>query len=254
MLASAEWAMASALEAAATTIEAKAFWSQVGYIGGNSLPVFGLLLALRYSRMDRWLTPHMIALYWVGPVLATVAAFTNDYHHLVWPWFSSIDPATNLIVYGHGPVFWGIVVLSNSYVVASIVVLAATTIRDPNRTFAQTGPLIVGYSAPWFTYVAYVAGASPMPHLDLTPIGALLSGFILYLSIARYRLFELLPIARETLVEEMSDGLLVFDGRQRLVDHNRAALSALRLSRRQVGPHHHRRFGRASPPGVAGVA
>ena len=64
---------------------------------------------------------------------------------------------------------------------------------------------------------------NPFPGLDLTSISFTFTGLILLLSMLRFQLLDLAPIARETLVENMKDGVLVLDGSNRLIDFNAAA-------------------------------
>jgi diguanylate cyclase (GGDEF)-like protein/PAS domain S-box-containing protein len=49
------------------------------------------------------------------------------------------------------------------------------------------------------------------------------TGLIIALSIFRFQLFDLVPVARDTLVEKMLDGILVLDEQSRVVDINPAA-------------------------------
>jgi diguanylate cyclase (GGDEF)-like protein/PAS domain S-box-containing protein len=50
-----------------------------------------------------------------------------------------------------------------------------------------------------------------------------MTGAIITFTILRYKLLDLVPVAREALVERMADGLLVIDGNGRIVDMNAAA-------------------------------
>jgi len=71
--------------------------------------------------------------------------------------------------------------------------------------------------------VIYITGLSPVPGLDLTPVMFTLTGLTLTLGIFKFRLFSLIPVARDALVESMSDGVLVLDEQNRIVDINPAA-------------------------------
>jgi len=71
--------------------------------------------------------------------------------------------------------------------------------------------------------VIYIAGLSPVPGLDLTQVMFTLTGLTLTLGIFKFRLFGLIPIARDALVESMSDSVLVLDEQNRIVDINQAA-------------------------------
>jgi len=80
--------------------------------------------------------------------------------------------------------------------------------------------------------VLYMADLTSVPDLDWTPVAFALSGMLMAWSILRLRMFRLVPVARDRLVEGMPDGVLVLDAQRQLVDHNPAAARIVR----EVGP------------------
>ncbi|HEX2740957.1 MAG TPA: response regulator, partial [Rubrobacter sp.] len=70
----------------------------------------------------------------------------------------------------------------------------------------------------------------PVPGLDLTPFGFLLSGAMLSWGLFRYRLLDIVPVAHQAIVEGMRDGVVVVDLRGRIVEINPSALSILDVS------------------------
>ena len=68
-----------------------------------------------------------------------------------------------------------------------------------------------------------MTGAGPFSGIDLTPFCFLVSALVLARGIHRYQLGQILPIARELVMETLPDGVLVVDPFNRLVDANRAA-------------------------------
>ncbi len=64
----------------------------------------------------------------------------------------------------------------------------------------------------------------PIPYLDFTPFAFSISAVALSWDLLRFQLFEIVPIARSTVLENMEDGVIVIDARNRLIDINQAAL------------------------------
>src|SRR5262249_8463417 len=90
--------------------------------------------------------------------------------------------------------------------------------------------------APWVGNALYLSGLTPLPGLDLTPFAFAISGIALTWGIWRFRLLDLVPVARDALIERMSDGVLVLDVRNRIVDINPAACRMIgRSSREAIG-------------------
>jgi len=89
---------------------------------------------------------------------------------------------------------------------------------------------LLGVFAPWIGNVLYVTQLNPFPNLDLTPFGFTLSGLALAWGLFRFRLFDIVPVARSAIFEGMSDGVLVLDAQNRVVDLNPAAQAIIGCS------------------------
>ena len=83
--------------------------------------------------------------------------------------------------------------------------------------------IILGAIVPWIGNLLYLSRALPVTGLDLTPIAFTVSGACFTFGIYRYRLFGLVPVARDMVVDSMDDGVIVLDAQRRLVDLNAAA-------------------------------
>jgi diguanylate cyclase (GGDEF)-like protein/PAS domain S-box-containing protein len=95
--------------------------------------------------------------------------------------------------------------------------------------------LIAGMSLPWLGNVFSLTGLSPFGDLDLTPFFFFLSGTVIALGLFRYRFLDIVPVARELLVESMSDGIIVVDGKRRVVDINPATKKILGIDEGIIG-------------------
>jgi N-terminal 7TM region of histidine kinase len=56
--------------------------------------------------------------------------------------------------------------------------------------------------------VIYLAGLIPIPGLDITPLAFVASGLCCAWALFRYHMLDLVPAARETVIEHMRDDLL----------------------------------------------
>jgi PAS domain S-box-containing protein len=75
---------------------------------------------------------------------------------------------------------------------------------------------------PWIVNAAILIRLNPLPELDLTPLAFTLTGSFMAYSLFQYRFLDVVPIARDKLIENMKDGVLVIDNQGRIVDHNLA--------------------------------
>ncbi len=222
------WSAAGAAEFCAANMSAKIFWSQVSYIGVAMGPVSLFHFAYTYTH-DQQAPPRYLTAVVIGlGVLIVLSAFTNNLHHLHWPEVRAIERDGLLFAYyGRGPGFWLTVVYCYSFMFASSVMLAAHTFNQRTVFRQQSIVVLLGTLAPWITSIAYVLRVGPRPDLDHTPVGFAVTGLLLSWAVARARLFELVPIATNTLFLRLPDPVLVVDPADRLVRANAAATKRL---------------------------
>jgi PAS domain S-box-containing protein len=218
------WAAGYALELSGADLPTKIFWAKVEYIGIASVPVVWLAFALHYTGREGRLTGRNLALLSALPLVTLLLAWTNEVHGLVWS-STGLDedgPFLALEV-EHGAWFW--VHLSYSYLLLLIgtILLIAMLTRSPHLYRRQNLALLLAVSVPWVGNGVYVLGLSPVPNLDPTPFAFLLSGVAIALSLFGFRLLDVVPVARENVIEDMTDGLVVLDLQDRVVDINPAA-------------------------------
>ncbi len=225
MVAVAIWSAGAALEYATVGIPGKILWAKVQYLGVLSCPVFFLLLALEYNHLDRWLTRRTIGLLFVVPAFTLILAVTNEWHGLIWPSVTPTGaPEANLALYDHGIGFWlGSVGYSYLLMAIGTGLLIRAALRFPPLYRRQSIMLVIAALGPWLVNAVYVAGLSPLPGLELTPLVMVFTGIIFAWNILGLHLLDLAPVARETLVETMADGMVVLDDHDRVVDINPAA-------------------------------
>jgi len=223
MAAITEWTLASLMESVAVDLGVKIFWSKLAYVGAHLSPIFFLLFALQYTNHTKWLTRRNIALLFCPPALTILLAATNEWHHLIWAGFSPGPAGTNSYIYIHGVWFWVESVYINIILLAGTLVLLRFALTSKEIYRSQSLALVAASLIPWAGFALYLIKTNPFPGLDTTAVSLALSGAILVLVLLRLQLLDMVPVAREYLVENMLDGVLVLDYQDRIVDINPAA-------------------------------
>jgi diguanylate cyclase (GGDEF)-like protein len=234
MAAVAGYAVAAAMEAASVGLGAKVFWSTLEYVGSGSVVTFYLMFAIAFTHPHKWLTRRRIAWLWILPILNVGLVATNHWHHLVWTGFviSPNNPA--LVIYQHGPGFFWVVGCAYLYVLPASILLIQAALRPGRLNRRQSIMLLLGASIPLLGNSLYVFKLAP-PGLNITPMSFLLTGCVYLIHSPQCRLFDLVPVARDRLVERMSNGVLVLDIHNRVLDTNPAALALLGISQDCIG-------------------
>lgn len=229
------WSLFMGLEYAVIEPFWKIIFGKFEYLGIATIGITWLMFALDYNRKEKWLTRRNIALWFLIPALAIILAFTNELHGLLWPQVtpSSSAPGASLI-YAHGPAFWVIFVYDYITLTIGTFVIIDNALRARDIYRWQMVGLIVSALIPWVGNIIYVLGLSPVTGLDLTPLGFSLSGVIISFSIFYLGLFDLVPVARDQLVESLMDGVLVLDNNNRVADINPRARELLGIGNQPV--------------------
>ncbi len=227
MLAVAEWEAFRVLEGLAVGLAAKVAWARLEYIGIAAVPVLWLLYTQAYRTGNtgrRPLSRRATAALWIIPAITVGIALMRDPLGLLWSHIAPSSPSPSApLVYTHGVWFWCAVAYNYLLMLGGSVLLLLSVVRYPRFYRGQVGILLGGAALPWIGNLIYLLGRSPIPGLDLTPFAFTLAGLVWFWGLFRVRLLDLVPVARETLIERMQDGVLVVDNRGRIVDHNAAA-------------------------------
>ncbi len=235
MSASVVWTLANGLEMAGTNLPTKLFWANVQYLSFAISPLAWLALALEYTGRGAWLTRRNLALVSLGPVTTIILAWTNEFHGLlrrnVRLDFAGPFP---VIAKTAGPWFW--VAIPYAYL---LMLIAAYLLIDSQRWLPRIyrGQALVLASVaimPLLSSGLYNLGLSPIPRHDVTPALFSLFGIVGAWGLFRYRLFDLVPVARATVIERMDDGVVVLNAQARIVDLNAAARRILGQMNQQV--------------------
>lgn len=216
----------------------KIAFAKIEYIGISTIGLTWLMFALNYSNKQKWLTHRNIALLMIIPAITLLLVFTNELHGLVWP---SITTATNIpgegLVYGHGPGFWLIVGYNYVTLAAGTIIIMNNALRSQDLYRWQMIGLTASAIIPWIGNLIYISGLSPVPGLDLTPLGFSASALVITFNIFYFGLFDLVPIARDQLVENLSDAMLALDTNNRIADINPKARQLLKIESDHVIGH-----------------
>jgi signal transduction histidine kinase/CheY-like chemotaxis protein len=229
LLAAAFWAFCDALELQATSVDAKRTISQVQYLGVVLAAPFFFHAAFALSRRESRLTTPILWAIWTVPLCTLAVAWTSKWHMWLWRAITIVGDGSNRGIYHYGWWFW--ILTTHHYVLLSMGTLVLLSgARRVTRPFR--GPLVLVVLAvllPWLGNIAYVFKLGPWPGLNWLSVSISISGMLLGWSVLRGGLFDLLPRAREALVDHMTDSVIVLDRFDRILFFNRAARNMLEL-------------------------
>jgi len=219
------WALAAAFEASVPDAATKIMLSKIEYIGIATTPVLMFLFAIRFSHPGSRLPRGANAALWAIPSATLILAATNEAHRLIWSGFS---PGGNLgkqlLLYEHGAFFWVHAGYSYLLLAATTVLLLLAFFRYRGVHRKQALLLLLAFPLPWAGNALYLAGlAGGGRGYDFTPVGFAFAGLFLLWAMFRLQLVDIIPIARERVIESMGESLFILDQEGRLAATNPAA-------------------------------
>lgn len=232
------WAFCYAMITVSFSLEEKLLWLRLENIGILTVPVFWFFFTLRYTQFDKWLNAFTGAFFFIIPAVSLALLFNPDWFHLFYaslhlvaadggplviergPWyFASLIQSYALNLGGMGLLIWRFLQFRDVFRRQAILLIGAVLIPLLVNLFYQLAPLLLAEIS--------------MP-IDLTPISFTLTAFLLSAGIFGLRLFDLVPIARHTVLEHIPEMVFVIDAQDRVLDANSVAQKVLGKSLDQI--------------------
>jgi PAS domain-containing protein len=230
LLAAALWAACDAVELHLPTVEGRLLISQVQYFGVVSCAPLFFHAAMELARLESRITPPVVALIWGVPVISLLLAWTNPWHSLIWTSIEMPKAGSPFATYHYGPWFW--VLATQHYVMTALnTVILLSARRRVSRAFrAPMMAVVVAMVISWAGNILYIFKLGPWPGLNYLTISLGLSGAVLAWAVVSEGLLDLLPRAREALLETIADGVVILDRTDRVIYGNAAAHDHLGIS------------------------
>ena len=226
----------NSLEQVTTTPAGTIFFAKMTYPFMTAIPVFWVVLAWTYTgKDDRYRWPHIFLLLLI-PVISDILVFTNEMHGLIWTHIEYVPMGSLLTMrVGHG--FWFYVAACYTYLllIVGAFIIFKEFLQSPREYRQQVSWLLAGVLFPLIFNIIYLLGLIPGLVKDYTCFGFFFSVICFYIGIFRYRLLELLPIARAMIIEQMKDGVVILNSDMTILDLNPQAQAAIGQSENLIG-------------------
>ncbi len=183
--------------------------------------------ALVYTERSDWLRPGRLGVVYAGTGIWLVVILTDPVHNFMHQPIEYTEVLLPVVEYQNLGywlyVFWnwslsagGILLFFLEYVDAR-----GNGFYDKQLRLVVLAPLIPG--------AANVLAFSGVTSVNYSVWGFGATGILIAIALYRYQWLELVPIARNRVIEEMRDGYLVIDDERRIVDYNSAAQTLVNI-------------------------
>ncbi len=214
------WVSAGAVSLLISDFDGKVLWQKLSYIGAFSVPPLWLIFSTRVTLDPKWLTPGLMALLFVVPVLTLTLLFTTN---LVLTDFRPNPELLRGVNSSSGP-WWGAHLLySYGALLTGTFMLMRAWTQHRGVYRLQLGIWIASIVIPFGLNLIRQLEWLPVFNFDPTPAALAVCGLLILNGLLRHRLLSLEPIALEGAVDNLRDGFIVLDTENRVVRANPAA-------------------------------
>lgn len=236
MISNSIWSAAYGLELASGSLSQIKFFINIEYLGIATLPLNWFLFCLHFCGKECWYKkPLNVFLLLIIPTITILMVWTNKFHHLHYKEIV-IDTTGPFPMAGITTGIWYQIFTIYFYILLIIgCYLILAKFKTSDQVYKrQNYSIIIAASIPWVANIAYLLGFRPLGHIDATPFAFIITCFFILIGIYRFKLFDIIPIAREKVLELMQDGFLVLDQKNRIIDFNKSIINYINNSNQEL--------------------
>jgi diguanylate cyclase (GGDEF)-like protein len=229
-----EWVLCNAIMQFCQADYAIIFWHEAKYIGIAYSPVLVLMFALEYTSIKLPLISNKPGLLFILPTITVLIIATNPFHHF---FRASIIVAAGQVVKVYSEnAWWYNVHAFYSYTLIGLTILLFLIdfLRQPRIYRRRPGLILLGITVPTFINFLFDSGFNMKLPLETTPLALILSMLFVYYALFIYRPVRIIPIARNIVVENMDNPIILVDNNDAILDINLAASRLLKNSHHRV--------------------
>lgn len=224
------WTLAYAMITISNDMPTKIFWLRVENIGILSVPILWFTFAIEYTLKEKRF--HLIwrILLWVIPLTSLVFLLSSNWFHLYYQALTPMETnGTGPLIITRGSWYPVQLVVAYGSLAAGFLLMLWTMFRLRDLYRRQLIFLLIGLVVPVLVNLFYQYGKNLFPEfyipVDLTPISLTITAGFVSVGVFGLRMFDLVPIARNLVLENLPELVLVVDAYNRVLDANRTALA-----------------------------
>ena len=193
------------------------YFDYIVYIGTCFLPITVFFTGLVFANTKITFKKKYLLLF-IIPIVSLLVLWTNDYHHLFY-----IHYSTNIAATEYGPYMTIHNIYSYTLLIIGIFYMLKFSIKNSGFFSKQSILIVLGMSTPVIVNILGTYKIIPM-EIYVTPITFTIAILCFALAIFKFKFLSIAPIALQTVVDKISDGHLVINENNKIIDFNKTFL------------------------------
>lgn len=208
------------------------FWMNISALGALIAPTSLFLFSMQVSLHKRSIPLWWILLLCIEPLAGMGLAWTNDFHHLVYrqTQFWTLNGLGELH-WTPGPLILAGIAYSYILILIGIGYLIRALKQGGSLMQAQIKLVLFGVGLSFLADLTTMLPAFFTHNgFNFAPLVYTLAGTVFAHAMFRAKLLDMIPVAHSILIEKMTDGVIVLDAQDRILEINPAAAQFLGIS------------------------
>ncbi len=229
------WLFGFILELVSPSLSSKIFWDGFQWLAGQYLVIALPIFAVQYTEHKLKNQQLLFRLSLIAPALFTALLATDSAFHWIYinPRLSNSMPFQELL-YDYSPAVYIYAIYSFFIFLWALSLLAQRIIRPHGLYRTQVILITLGFFIPILGAALSLFNTYLTPQRDATPFTTIIGNLLIILGLFRFRVFDIVPIARERVFEAMVEPVVILDNQNNVVDINASMLVLLGKNANEV--------------------
>ena len=229
------WILEYIFELLSEDLNSKIFWDATQWISFVGVTFIFPIFVVRYTEVKVPKLTFAFKLSQIIPAFFVLALFIAPFRSLFYP-NPSLDHAYifSELRYDFTWLTYAYSLYSEILTIFAIGILIKSLIRPVRLYRQQILSVTLGAIVPVIFSLLILAGVDFSLYRDISPFAFAIGNTIVTWGLFRYKIFDVVPIARELIFDNIKEIVIVLDSQDRIVDINKTALEALEMSSSEV--------------------
>jgi diguanylate cyclase (GGDEF)-like protein/PAS domain S-box-containing protein len=217
-------------------LQTKLFWTKVSWTSASFGPLIFLLIVLEHLEHKHLLTRRRLIILLIPSLVINFLVWVTPYRYLLMYNFR-VEQVGSLDIlkeeYGvlHTPIF---LALQGTTIITYYLLIRSFSSSSRIKR-QQSLTILTALLIPFLVNIPNILNIEIVKGFDFTPHALVFSSALFAYAIFRYRWLDIIPVARNKLVESIPVGVIVMDAKDRIVDINPFAQRLLQMDDSIIG-------------------
>ena len=200
------WAFAYGVDMSSSDLQTKLFWTKVSWTSASFGPLIFLLIVLEHLELKHLLTRGRLMILLIPSLVINFLVWITPYQHLLFYDFR-VEQVGSLDIlkeeYGvlHTPIF--LVLQGTTLITYYLLIRSFSSSSWIKRQ--QSFTILAALLIPFLVNIPSILNIEAVKGFDFTPHALVFSSALFAYAIFRYRWLDIIPVARNKLVESIRD-------------------------------------------------